>query len=32
MAGGWDVAAWANKGLPAEGNLLLELKVYDVRP
>jgi hypothetical protein len=32
MAGGWDAAAWADKGLPTEGNLLLKLQVFDLRP
>jgi hypothetical protein len=27
MAGGWDAAAWASTGLPAEGELVLTLKV-----
>eukprot|EP00775_Hariotina_reticulata_P003999 gene3999-4249_t len=26
MAGGWDAAAWAAKGLPSSGDLLLELQ------
>jgi hypothetical protein len=32
MVGGWDAAAWANKGLPTEGTLLLKLKVTDMLP
>lgn len=32
MAGGWDAAAWADQGLPTDGDLLLKLKVYDVWP
>jgi hypothetical protein len=27
MAGGWDKLAWANKGLPAAGEVDIKLKV-----
>jgi hypothetical protein len=30
MSGGFDEAAWAAKGLPASGNILLRLTVKDV--
>jgi hypothetical protein len=30
MSGGFDEAAWAAKGLPASGNMLLRLTVKDV--
>jgi hypothetical protein len=32
MAGGWDAAVWADKGLPIDGDLLLKLTVFDVWP
>jgi hypothetical protein len=30
MAGAFDEAAWAAKGLPASGNIVLQLTVADV--